>query len=235
MVSNEMCQGLSYHHSGGINPTVIFLPGYRSSMGGIKAMTLERHCKQTGRAFCRFDYRGHGSSEGDFLDLTLTDWYQDSLSMIQHVSPVEPAILVGSSMGAWIAFLVARTIPVHGIVAVAPAAELWLGDDVQLHDSAVVYRSSKYDTEKYPYTNQFISDAKQWSLFQRKSIQVHHAPVRLLHGMKDKDVRWTTSLRILEKLESDNVKLTLIPDGDHRLSTERDCSLIIDAVDSLLD
>lgn len=233
---------------------ILFLPGYRSVMTGKKAVALEDYCRRTNRRFVRFDYRGHGASSGDFLDWTLTDWINDTLLVLDTLnlcdSQQHPPILVGSSMGAWIAFCVAQQRPVAGIVGLAPAVDfvhdlygsLTPDEHSSLENDGLLWRSSAYnsDDEPYPFTKRFLDDARQWSLLEsndknRMGMRFGGVgiPIRLIHGMKDKDIPWARSLEISSKICHDNVVVSLTKNGDHRLSTPDDLRLMLDAIESI--
>jgi pimeloyl-ACP methyl ester carboxylesterase len=229
-------------------PVVLFCVGYRSSMSGIKALALEDHCKEKGIPYCRFDYRGHGeSSRDDFLDLTLSDWIRDAESMLTNIlfTQHEKVILVGSSMGAWIAFHLALMYPerIIGILCLASAVDFTqdvylTATDEQKCDwqtTGIAYLPSQYQTEPYPMTQNLIRDAQEkWLLMDKGDPIPIKCPVRLLHGQNDDDISWEKSLRLAELLESKDVVLTLIKAGDHRLSKPGDLKRMLAALDDLI-
>jgi pimeloyl-ACP methyl ester carboxylesterase len=232
-------------------PPIVFLPGYRSVMTGTKAMALHDYCQRSGRRFIRFDYRGHGASSGDFLKLALSDWIDDALLILDTLLLGEqPPILVGSSMGAWIAFCVAQQRYVAGIVGLGAAVDftqdlyesLTSDELVSLEHEDVVWRPSSYNTEFYPFTKRFFDDAQRWTLLndnaskkskQYLSASIANMPVRLIHGMRDDDISFTKSVEIANKIHHDDVVVTLIKIGDHRLSTPRDLKQMLHAINSI--
>lgn len=224
-------------------PGVVFCGGFRSDMGGIKARRLEAFCAARGQGYVRFDYRGHGASGGAFADGTIGGWRDDALAILDHVTE-GPQILVGSSMGAWIALLAALARPgrVAGLVGVAAAVDctedlVWARLDgaqrAALLGDGVLLRPSAYDTEPYPFTRALVEEGRR-HLLLRGAIRFDR-PVRLLHGMADPDVPWAQSRRLLEALTGGDARLVLIKDGDHRLSREADLVLIEAAVAELSD
>lgn len=237
---------IAYHRINGKEPSIIFLPGYRSAMTGSKALALENYCQSKNRAFVRFDYRGHGESGGDFMDKTLGDWIDDALSIIDinTEESSKPPLLVGSSMGVWIAMHVALLRPVSGIVGVAAGvdftadfyARLNEGERQELESNGVIWKPSKYDMAPYPYTKKLLEDAKQnWLLLNEENASIPlHMPIRLLHGMEDCDVEWINSVDIATAIEGKDVTVTLLKNGDHRLSKPDDQRRIIAAVEEIL-
>ncbi|MBI3708351.1 MAG: alpha/beta hydrolase [Proteobacteria bacterium] len=234
---------IAYHRTAGKSPGVIFLGGFRSDMTGTKALALEAACRTRGQAFLRFDYRAHGQSPGRFEDCTIGHWTEDALAAIDRASD-GPQILVGSSMGGWIALLVARARPdrVAGLVGIAVAADftedlIWArlapAQRRQLERDGVIYEPSAYSDQPYAITRRLIEDGRRLLLL-RGPIAVDR-PVRLLHGMQDPDVPWQCSLALAEKLASADVRIALIKDGDHRLSREADLALLTRTVAELCD
>lgn len=226
------------------SPGVMYLNGFRSDMTGRKAVALEHHCRETNRSFVTFDYRGNGESSGNFMNLTLTHWIQDALYILDDVlSSSGPQILVGSSMGAWIALLVALQRPerVAGIVGVASAPDftrdLWedmpTEEKKELEVTGVYYRPSLYSDEPYPITLKLLEDAQQYYLLDKQSRIPLTCPVNLLHGKMDTDVSYEKSMALAERLESGNVAVTLIKNGNHRLSEGSDLHHIKSAVDGI--
>jgi pimeloyl-ACP methyl ester carboxylesterase len=232
---------IAYRRIAGASPGVIFLGGFRSDMTGTKATALERHCRETGRAFLRFDYFGHGASSGAFADGTIGRWADDATAVLDGLA-AGPQVLVGSSMGGWIMLLAALRRPerVAGLVGVAAAPDftedlMWARYDEtargELVTKGIRYEPSEYDAEPYPIAHRLIEEARR-RLLLRASIAVR-CPVRLLHGMRDADVPWQTALRIAERVESENVEVTLVKDGDHRLSRDADIARLLATVETL--
>jgi pimeloyl-ACP methyl ester carboxylesterase len=212
-----------------------------SDMTGIKATWLEGFARARGHAFLRFDYTGHGASSGVFSEGTLGRWRDDALAALDRLTE-GPQILVGSSMGGWIALLVtlARPQRIAGLVTIAAApdftedliaARLDKGQRAALARDGSFEEPSAYGPP-YRITRALLEDGRK-HLLLRDAIAIA-APVRLLHGMADPDVPWQTSLRVTERLASRDVRLTLIKDGDHRLSREQDLALIGREIEDLL-
>jgi pimeloyl-ACP methyl ester carboxylesterase len=231
---------LAYRHRGGAGPLIVFLPGYMSDMTGSKAEALDLWAAATGRAFLRLDYSGCGASGGDFLAGSIGRWTADALAVIDHVAPGQRVLLVGSSMGGWIALraglaLGARLAGLIGIAA-APDFTDW-GLDLTEADRAALAgqgwftRPSDYDPGGYRYSRALIDDAPAQRLLHAP-IGIT-APVRLLHGQRDDAVPWRLSLDIADRLHSDDVQVTLVKDGDHRLSRDGDIALLLQTVASL--
>lgn len=232
---------IAYHAEAGKSPGVIFCGGFMSDMTGTKATALERHCADTGRAFVRFDYQGHGQSSGAFTDGTVGRWTEDALAVLDEVAS-GPQIVVGSSMGGWIMLLMALARPerVAGLVGIAAAPDfvvrMWeeFPDDVkrQLETEGVYARPSQYSDDPYQITMRLIEDGRGHCLLDKKPIAIN-CPVRLLHGMQDPDVPWRHSLTVAKALASDDVVVTLVKNGDHRLSEPDDIARLIETVDTL--
>ncbi len=232
---------IAYRRSAGAAPGVIFLPGFRSDMTGVKATALEAMCRAAGRAFLRFDYFGHGASSGAFVDGTIGRWTEDALAVLDELT-AGPQVLVGSSMGGWIMLLVARARPdrVAGLVGLAAAPD-FTEDLMWRHFSADVIATltrdgiyqlpSAYDPEPTPVTLRLIEEARDHLLLDRP-IPVH-CPVRLIHGIKDPDVPWMTAPILAGKLLTADVTVKLIKEGDHRLSREQDIAILWDTLDTL--
>jgi len=231
---------LAWAYLPGRGPTVVFLPGFGSDMAGEKATTLAAFCGATGRAMLRLDYSGHGVSGGSFTDGTIGRWADDARFVIDRVTDGE-LVLVGSSMGGWIALLLARARPerVAGIVGIAAAPDfterMWEKlteqDRATLASAGVLVRPSNYG-DPYRITRGLIEDGRRHLLL--KAPIPLTCPVRLLHGQQDADVPWQLALTIAELLESSEVQVTLVKDGDHRLSRPQDLLLLRRTVAALL-
>jgi len=225
---------IAYRRSPGKSPGVMFLGGFRSDMTGTKATALEAMCRERKRAFVRFDYFGHGESSGDFTDGTIGRWTEDAIGVLDQVTE-GPQVLVGSSMGGWIMLLAALAQPgrVAALVGIAAAPDftetlMWERYPpeirAKLERDGVHYEPSEYDDGPTPITMKLITEARTHLLLDR-SIAIH-CPVRLIHGMRDEAVPWGHSLLIRDVLLAHRVTLTLIKDGDHRLSRDNDLRLI---------
>ena len=203
-------------------------------MTGTKALALEAWAKACGRGFVRFDYQGHGSSSGRFVDGTIGLWAEDARAVFDRVTS-GPQILVGSSMGAWIMLLVALSRPerVAGLVGVAAAPDftedlIWGALDHRqrqaLFERGQLDAEGEARSDSYPVTRALIEDGRR-HLLLRDPIALE-CPVRLIHGLADRDVPWTTSARLSERLTTSDVRLILVKDGDHRLSRDQDIALL---------
>lgn len=224
---------LAWVRLAGRRPTVVFLPGFRSDMTGDKATALAAFCAERGVGMVRFDYSGHGASSGDFLDGTIGAWAADALAVVDALTE-GPVVLVGSSMGGWIALLtaVARPERIAALVGIAAAPDftqrlMWdammPAERATLEREGVLYVPSQYG-DPTPITRALIEDgARHLMLDEPIPIQ---CPVRLLHGQADPDVPWEFSLKIAEQVESPDVRVVLVKDGDHRLSRPGDLVLL---------
>ena len=231
----------------GTAPGIFWLSGFRSEMIGLKASALDTLGAELGAAVTRFDYSGHGQSGGDFLEGTVTRWLEEALAVFGTTHG--PQVIVGSSMGGWIALLLARELKrrgeserLNGVVLVAPAVdgteELMLKRMTKaqlrtLNTTGRVDRPSEYSAEPYPITMRLIEDGRKHLLFGR-GIDVG-APVTILQGSKDKDVPREHAMRLVQHLLVDPVTVTLGPDGDHRLSRPEDLELMKAAVTRMLE
>ncbi|MGQ0527736.1 MAG: alpha/beta hydrolase [Alphaproteobacteria bacterium] len=214
-------------------PPVLFLGGYRSDMSGTKAGWLGARMASRGQAYVRFDYSGHGQSEGAFEDGTIGAWMDDALAILEQVVK-RKAILVGSSMGGWMALLLARARPalVHALVGIAAApdfteeiyASLTEAQKAELNSAGIVRVPNDYSDIPYTYTKDFYEEAKAHLLLREK--RRVDFPVRLVQGKKDLDVPWRTALEIERVYQSPDMKVVFIEDGDHRLSREQDLEII---------
>ena len=234
---------LACHRTPGSSPGVVFLGGFRSDMTGTKATRLEAWAKARGRAFLRFDYSGHGASSGRFEEGAISDWLADALAVLDALTD-GPQVLVGSSMGGWIALLAARARPdrVAGLVLIAPAPDfterlMWeiLPETVkrEILEKGFHARPSAYDDAPDIITRRLIEDGRR-HLLLGGPIPIS-SPVRILHGMADADVPWRLSIELVEKLASRDVELTLVKNGDHRLSAAADLRRLERTLDALLE
>jgi pimeloyl-ACP methyl ester carboxylesterase len=227
---------------GAKGPGIVFLTGFKSDMTGTKASVLDEFCHARGLGFLRFDYSGHGASSGNFLDGTISRWFADALAAFDRLTE-GPQILVGSSMGGWIMLLLALARPerIKGLIGLAPAPDftehlIWwnLSDDerARLLKDGKLEQPSDYSPEPYVITKALIEDGRKHLLLNGR-IAID-APVRLLHGLNDRDVPHAVSLRLQTRLTSPDVVLQLIKDGDHRLSRPQDLARLCVAVDELV-
>lgn len=230
---------LAYRHSPGEGPTIIFLPGYMSDMEGGKAVALHQWALAQGRAMLRLDYSGNGASEGAFEDGTLAIWRDDALLLMDRLTQ-GPVILVGSSMGGWLALLIALARPgrVVGLIGIAAAADFtdWgfdAGDHAIMATEGRIVEDSPYGDRPTITTRAFWESGQALRLLGGP-IAID-CPVRLLHGQEDPDVPWQTALAIAALARSSDVQAILIKDGDHRMSRDADIALLIRTVATLAE
>jgi pimeloyl-ACP methyl ester carboxylesterase len=232
---------LAWLREPGQGPTVLWLGGFRSDMTGTKAQALAEWARASGRDYLRFDYFGHGASSGEFAQGTIGRWREDALSVIDALTE-GPLILVGSSMGGWIACLAALARPerVKALVLVAPAPDFTdklmepeFDDDAReaLALDGVWTRRSDYDPAGYPITRALLEDGRRWSILPGP-VPIG-APVRILQGEADADVPWRHALALHQALASPDCVFTLIKGGDHRLSTPADLARLSAAVEAV--
>jgi pimeloyl-ACP methyl ester carboxylesterase len=228
---------LAYRHRPGTGPTIIFLPGYMSDMEGGKALALDAWADRQGRAMLRLDYAGCGASEGAFEDGTLESWRDDALLLIDRLTD-GPIVLVGSSMGGWLALLVALAWPdrVAGLIGIAAAPDFtdWGFSSEQvakMQANGRLVEDTPYGDHPYVTTLAFWRSG-QANLLLDGDIAID-CPVRLLQGQADADVPWQTALRLAGALRSSDVQTLLIKDGDHRLSRDADIARLIATVATL--
>jgi pimeloyl-ACP methyl ester carboxylesterase len=232
---------LAYELAAGRAPVLVFLPGFMSDMRGEKAAMLAAFCAARGQAFLRFDYSGHGASGGAFEDGTIGRWTEDALCVIDQTT-AGPLVLAGSSMGGWIALLVARARParVAGLLGIAAAPDfterlMWAAmlpaeREILLREG-VLRVPSAYGGEQ-AITLKLIEDGRRHLLLDAP-IPVR-CPVRLLHGQRDEEVPWETATVLSARLGSEDVLVTLVKDSGHRLSRPQDLALIREAASALL-
>jgi pimeloyl-ACP methyl ester carboxylesterase len=232
---------LAYEFTPGRSPVVVFLPGFVSDMNGTKAMALKAHCEAHGQAMLRLDYSGHGASEGRVEDGCIGQWMAEAARVIEAACGNQSLLLVGSSMGGWIALLLALRYSsrAEALLLLAPAPDFVQNVQANLSETqrtaliqdGVIYLPSEYGTPM-PLTRKLLEEAQDHLLLQAE-IPLS-CPVIILHGMRDVAIPWRHSLKLVECLRSDQVELTLIKDGDHRLSRPQDVSLLIGGLGRLL-
>ena len=225
----------------GGSPGLFWLGGYRSVMTGAKATTLDAFGAANGLAVTRFDYSGHGQSGGDFLEGTISRWLEEALAVF--ATTTGPQIIIGSSMGGWLALLLNRLLRTRGeartkaLILIAPAVDMteelmrstFTPEEYEaLATKGVIEQPSEYSTEPYPITAMLIEDGSRHLMFG--GVIDTGCPVTILQGIKDPDVPHEHALKLVAHLLTDPVTLTLIPDGDHRLSREQDLRLLETAV-----
>ena len=237
ILTSPQGRSLAYHQNAGKAPGIVFLGGYRSDMCGTKAVALEAAAIAQGRAFLRFDYSGHGQSGGDFNDLGIGDWFADAQAALGLTSG--PQVLVGSSMGGWMALLLARAVPhrVAGLVGVAAAPDftedsLWPSlTPVERSEMAAkgrIARPSLYSAEPYVFTQKLVDQGRR-NLVLRTPLALPF-PTRFLQGAADQDVPPDVAIRLLSHATGPDIRLTIVKGADHRFSTPQCLQLIEAAV-----
>lgn len=232
----------------GSNPGLVWLGGYRSDMSGTKALALEEWARGKGLACCRHDYSGHGESGGEFQDGTISRWLEESLAVFDSFTE-GPQILIGSSMGAWIGLRMAQELEkrgegkrLHAMLLIAPAPdftqelmwpELTPAQRQALEEDGYIEEPSEYSDEPNIYTRALFEDGEANRVM--KGHVETGCPVHILQGMKDPDVPHTHAMKVAECLAGDQVTVTLIKDGDHRLSRPEDIALMLRCVRALAE
>jgi pimeloyl-ACP methyl ester carboxylesterase len=243
ILTRENGAEIAYYLTPGASPGIIFLGGFMSDMAGTKAIALEQHCRSAGRAFLRFDYQGHGQSSGAFTDGCIGDWAGDATAALDGLTEA-PQILVGSSMGGWIMLLAALARPgrVAGLVGIAAAPDftealMWPSFSPEIRETierdGVYYAPTEYGDQPYAITRKLIEDGRNHLLLDDPIAL--HCPVHLIHGQRDPDVPWQHSLRTAEQLRSEQVAITLVKDGDHRLARDQDLSRLCRILDRMCE
>ncbi len=223
------------------NPIIVFCGGYRSDMQGTKAIFLEEYAQKNAYGYIRFDYMGHGQSEGVFEEGTISSWTKDTMSIIKELVGNRKIILVGSSMGGWIGLLCAIELKdqLVGFVGIAAAPDFTrdmmdqFSDEMKavLQDRGRVDIPNEYSDEPYIVTKNLIEDGEKNSLLDSE-IEINCSVV-LLQSKLDTSVPWQKALKIEEHLTSDNVKVVLLEDGNHSLSREQDLELLAKSISEL--
>ncbi|MBI1366132.1 MAG: alpha/beta fold hydrolase [Alphaproteobacteria bacterium] len=231
---------LAYERIDGAGPGLVWFGGFASDMTGTKASFLADWARRKARAFLRFDYSGHGSSDGVFEEGSISDWAADALALFDSETN-GPQILIGSSMGAWIASLIARARPerVAGAVFIAPApdfTECLVWETMSENQREGLLRTGRYEEPsayggKTVFTLKMIEDGRR-NLVLGEGLRIA-GPVRILQGMADQDVPWRHALRFAEAIDSPDVEITLTKTGDHRLSTPADLDRLARALEFL--
>lgn len=228
-------------------PLIVWLGGYRSDMSGTKALEMQKLAQELGLASLRFDYSGHGQSGGDFAKGTISRWLEETLAVISSHDH-EKLILVGSSMGGWIALRAlqelkkAGTRIVTGLVLIAPAPDFTIdliepalsdAERQSLEERGYFEEPSEYSPEPNIFTKALLDDGRKNRVLE--GIIEAGCPVHILQGMKDADVPYQHALKLIEFLPADNVVLTLIRDGDHRLSRPQDLERMRAAIRAMVE
>ncbi len=225
-------------------PGVMWLCGLKSEMTSTKASALAAWARENGVSCLRFDYSGHGQSEGAFEEGTVTRWLEETRAVFDHLAK-GPMVLVGSSMGGYMALLLLRTLMreapaeaarIKALVLIAPAWDMtqlmWDNFSAQarrdITENGVYYRPSAYDDGPYPITRAFLEDGKQ-HLFGSAAFDPGR-PVHIIHGLLDPDVPWEHTLDLVANMTGDWTHVAAVPDGEHRLSRPEDIALMLDLV-----
>jgi pimeloyl-ACP methyl ester carboxylesterase len=238
---------IAVRHREGAAPGLVWLGGYRSDMKGTKAEALDGWAAETGRAFTRHDYSGHGESGGEFAEGTISRWLEESLAVFRRFTEGKQ-ILVGSSMGGWIALRMAQELHkagesgrIAGMLLIAPAPDftselvepqLTEAQRRDLAEKGWFGEPSQYSDDPYVYTRALFEDGEKNRVLT--GIIDTHCPVHILQGMQDPDVPYMHALRLVEHLPADDVTLSLVRDGDHRLSRPQDIAMLIRTIDGLV-
>ncbi|UUP17624.1 alpha/beta hydrolase [Nitratireductor thuwali] len=239
---------IAVRHQPGSPPGLVWLGGYRSDMMGTKAVALAEWAAARGRAMTRHDYSGHGESGGAFTDGTISRWLEESLAVFRHFTE-GPQILVGSSMGAWIALRMVQELNragegdrVGGLLLLAPAPDFTKElmepelTDAHRHDlerQGFIEEPSEYSDEPNIYTKKLFDDGRRNLVLE--GIIDTHCPVHIIQGMADPDVPYAHAMRLVEHLPADDVTLSLVRDGDHRLSRPQDIEMILRVAEALVE
>ena len=233
---------IAYRRTPGKNPGIVFIHGLRSDMNGTKALALEAHCRESGRAFLCFDLSGHGASSGRFEDGTIGAWAEDATDMLDRLAQ-GPQILVGSSLGGWLMLLAALARPekVAGLVGLAAAPDftedlIWAAfDDRQkreLAEQGRVLIDDCYGDRPYAITRRLIEEGRT-HLLLRGPINIS-CPTVLIQGQRDPDVPWQTVLTLADRIVSEDVQVVLLKSGNHRLSEPENLQRILTNIDHLV-
>ncbi len=222
-------------------PAVMFLGGFRSDMEGAKAIFLEEQCKKRGQEFVRFDYSGHGSSDGDFEDGTIGAWKNDARGVLDNIVESRDVILVGSSMGGWISLLLLleRSERVKGLVGIAAAPDFTreITERLSVDQNEVMMRVGRvevpndYSDDPYVFTRALVVDGEENCLLDKQ--HKVNAPMILVQGKRDADVPWEKALKIKDCFDAPSCEVVFVDDGDHRLSKPNELEIIGQAVQRL--
>jgi pimeloyl-ACP methyl ester carboxylesterase len=230
---------LAYRHLKGAGPTLVFLPGYMSDMTGSKANAIMAYAEAEGRACLLMDYGGCGESEGKFVEQKITDWRNDVIDLVNAIV-LGPVVLVGSSMGGWLMLLCAIAHPerIAALVGIAAAPDFtdWgftQEEKLTILRDGILIQPSDYDESPY-VTSKVFFESGEASRLLGTEIAID-CPVRLIHGQQDSDVPWEYSLELARRLRSSDVHVTLVKDGDHRLSRIEDVARMLAQIEWLLE
>ena len=236
-------EGKSPSQNPSTGPGLFWLGGFKSDMKGTKAEALDNWAEAQGRGYVRFDYSGHGESGGDFKEGTIGHWLEESIAVYRQFAQ-GPQVIIGSSMGGWLALLLARALrerkggaPIAGMVLIAPAVDfteelMWKhfspGIKREIDEKGFWLRPSAYGEEPYPITKRLIEEGRQHLLLG--GLIESGCPVHILQGVLDPDVPWRHAQELVSRFARDDIVLTLVKDGDHRLSRPEDIERLLAAV-----
>ncbi len=242
--SGDKARAIAVLHRAGAAPGLFWLGGFRSDMAGSKATAIDAFAARRGLAATRFDYSGHGRSGGRFADGTISRWLEEAGAIFDRQT-AGPQIVIGSSMGGWIALLLAEALKgsgrIAGMVLIAPAVDMtrklmwdtWTKKArKELETTGVYLQPSDYSDEPYPITAKLIADGDA-HLFGERLIETG-CPVHILQGTEDSDVPWRHATDLVTRFASDDVVLTLVKGGDHRLSRPEDIARLEAAIDGII-
>ena len=231
------------HYKGKSSIGIIFFSGFKSDMYGSKAQYIFNWCKEKSIECTLFDYSGHGNSSEDFINCDLSTWISDGIDVITEITS-NPQIIIGSSMGAWIAIKVTLLMPknIIGLITIAAAPDFTkkLYKDIfnkkekdELNKNGYIKIKSEYDNNGYLITKNLIESGNK-NLVLNNSLITLNCPIRIIHGENDQDVDWKQSKKIFTKIKSSNAELIIIKDGDHRLSSKNNLKTITNSIESLI-
>lgn len=237
---------IAYHkHEGKKNHIgIVFLSGFMSDMSGIKATSLHEYCKEKDYPFIRFDYFGHGKSSCEFTECNIGIWKQNVIDVLDNLTDGKQ-ILVGSSMGGWLMLLAAleRPLRVQALLGIASAPDfteslIWqqmnADEKKQLTTNGIYNLKSEFSDNPYPVTLDLIEEGRKHLLLEGGKILPISCPVRLIHGLNDTDVPSSISTQLALQISSGNVKVNLVKDGDHRMSTPENIDLLLGTLDEII-
>jgi pimeloyl-ACP methyl ester carboxylesterase len=243
ILAREDGSSIAYNRVQGKGPGIVFVHGFHSDMEGTKALVLERMCQARGLAFVRFDLFGHGKSSGTVEDGCVSRWADDVLAVVDTLT-TGPQVLVGSSLGGWLALLAALQRPsrVAALVGIAAApdftedlmwAEFTPDQRRDLIEKGFVTLENCYEPENpWKVPRLLIEDGRN-NLLLVDTINLA-CPIRLIQGQKDEDVPWRTALKIADRVVSEDVEVVLVKDGGHRLSRDQDLARIVALVEGVV-